>query len=84
MFKFRKIVELSLPSVLAITAAETMNVLMFRYSPIRISMLFLFGWQLLQSIMGFFFGYISDKNYRKKILIILVSIQESVTGAPIA
>ena len=70
MFKFRKIIELSLPSTLAIIAAETMNVLMFRYSPISKSMMFLIGWQLLQAFMGFFFGYISDKNYRKKILII--------------
>ncbi len=70
MIRTKNIFSSSLPSILAILSVETMNVLMFRFSPINSNIILLVVWLLLQTAAGFIFAYFSDKHYRKRILIL--------------
>lgn len=69
--KYKSIIHLAIPSLIAISTVEIVNIQVYLSNPISQGGAFmLFLWISLQMIPGFFFGYISDHNYRKPTLII--------------
>ncbi len=67
--KIYKIVPSCIPSIIAIVAAETINVVMFKFGPIKDSIVYLLLWLVLQFLSGLIFAYISDQHFRKLALI---------------
>lgn len=70
MSRFNRLVLHSIPSLIAISLLELVNVQVYLHGPVSKNSLLLLGWLVLQMIPGFFFGYISDRHIRRKILII--------------
>lgn len=60
----------AIPSLIAIGLLETVNIQVYQHGIVAKSQLFLLGWLILQMIPGFVFGYISDRHFRKKALVI--------------
>lgn len=65
-----RISRLAIPSLISIILVEIVNMEFYLNGPIKENSLFLVLWIALQLIPGFFFGYISDLNFRKATLII--------------
>lgn len=68
--KFWKIVSLSIPSLIAIALIELVNAEIYLYGPVSDGSTMFILWNILQIIPAFVFGYISDRNYRKQMLVI--------------
>ncbi len=64
------ILQQAIPSLIAIALVETVNIQVYQHGIVAKSQIFLLGWLILQMIPGFVFGYISDRHYRKKALVI--------------
>ena len=58
-----------LPPLLAIVITETVNVEMTAFTPFGHGEYINFVWQILQGLVGWVFGWFSDKHWRKNILI---------------
>ena len=58
-----------LPPLLAIVITETVNVEMTAFTPFGHGEFINFFWQILQGLIGWIFGWFSDKHWRKNILI---------------
>lgn len=70
MTKYYAIIKHAIPSLVAIALLEIVNVQVYIHGPISEGSLYILGWLCLQMIPGFVFGYISDRNFRKKALVI--------------
>lgn len=68
--KYQGIILHAVPSLIAISLLETVNIQVYLHGPISQGPLLLLAWLTLQMIPGFVFGYISDQYYRKMTLII--------------
>jgi MFS family permease len=68
--KYHRILCQAVPSLIAISIVEVVNVEVYLVGPVSKSALMLFVWIILQMVPGFLFGYISDCNFRKASLII--------------
>lgn len=60
----------SVPSLVAISLLELVNIQVYIHGPVGGSATILFTWLLVQMIPGLLFGYISDRHYRKLALIV--------------
>lgn len=68
--KYSEIILHSFPSLIAIILVEVVNVQVYLHGPVSQSQWLLLGWLVLQMIPGFVFGYISDRYFRKFVLIV--------------
>lgn len=69
--KYKNVVCLAIPSLIAIIIAEIVNIQVFISGPLaKKGEVMLFLWITLQMIPGFIFGYLSDLNFRKATLIV--------------
>ncbi len=68
--KIWRIVSLSIPSLIAIALIELVNAEIYLYGPVSDGSTMFILWNILQIIPAFVFGYISDRNYRKQMLVI--------------
>jgi MFS family permease len=64
-----KVLSLAIPTLMAITLAELVNAEIYLHGPVKEGTSMFIGWNILQTIPAFLFGYISDRNYRKQALI---------------
>ncbi len=69
LVKYKHLISLSIPALIAIIAVESVNVIMFAHGPLSENINFLPIWLILQALSGFVFAYISDKHFRKQTLI---------------
>ena len=68
--EYTKLFTHSIPSLIAIMISEVINVEVYLFGPVSKGASMLIVWMLLRMIPGFLFGYISDRYFRKKMLVI--------------
>jgi MFS family permease len=68
--KYKDIIFHAIPSLVAISLVEIVNVQVYLHGPVSKGVAMLVIWLTLQMIPGFLFGYISDRYYRKKMLVV--------------
>lgn len=64
------IIRLAIPSLISIILVELVSIEFYLNGPVKENSSYLVLWITLQLIPGFFFGYISDLNFRKATLVI--------------
>jgi len=65
-----KMIALAIPSLIAIILLELINAQIYYYGPFGEKEHLFTCWNLLQLVPAFLFGYISDRHYRKKALVV--------------
>lgn len=64
------IISSAIPALIAIALLELVNAEIYYFGPFAVKKHLFTAWNLLQLVPAFVFGYISDKYYRKKTLIV--------------